>query len=32
MKEKKEDYIGRFGEWKGKGEIMPNIIIPKIKF
>lgn len=23
--------MGRFGEWKGKGKMMPNIIIPKIK-
>lgn len=23
--------MGKFGEWKGKGKMMPNIIIPKIK-
>lgn len=30
-KKNKEGYMGRFGEWKGKGEMMPNMIIPKIK-
>lgn len=23
--------MGRFGEWKRKGEMRPNIIFPKIK-